>query len=281
MERIGVRAPNGLVSGTLIGRSVAGRGLIVCIHGGGCHSAYFEMTRPSIVELAVALEYEVLLVDRPGVAGNEPLVGSRPIADSIAPIRDFIGQVSATYVPGLPVGLVGHSIGGAIALTLAAEPRGWRLGAVAVSGIGDEPPARVRVWKPDDADFDGSGAVEMAAYLLGAEGTYDWQALLRLRRVAAPWNTRERGEIVQNWPARWQALAPAIDVPVQLRLADGEKIWLTGQAVVDRMAARLVQAPVVDAAVLPGGGHLYELHRRGPELAHEQVTFLDRMLRQV
>lgn len=277
MERLHLSARDGLVSGALVNPAGEG-GLVACIHGGGCHAGYFEMTRPSIVDLATARGHAVLLVTRPGTGGLPLADGDLPLLRSVPRIRGFIDEVRRAHLPGRKVGLVGHSIGAAIALTIAAEPRDWPLAAVAVSGIGDEPPPRVRTWMPDDADFGGLGGVEMAAYLLGAEGTYDWQALLRLRKVAAPWNSRERWEVVQHWPERWRDLAGRIDVPVQLRMADGEKIWLTGESVVERMAARLTRVPLVDAALLPDGGHLYELHKRGPELAAAQVAFLDRAL---
>ena len=66
-------------------------------------------------------------------------------------------------------------------------------------------------------------------------------------------------------------------MPVHLRLAEHEKIWETGPNVVFRMAARLEQAPLVDAALLPEGGHLYELHVRGLELIASQLDFVERL----
>jgi hypothetical protein len=41
------------------------------------------------------------------------------------------------------------------------------------------------------------------------------------------------------------------------------------------MAGRL-SGTVVDADLLRGGGHLYEVSRRGPEFLRAQLDFLDR-----
>ena len=34
-------------------------------------------------------------------------------------------------------------------------------------------------------------------------------------------------------------------------------------------------SPRVDAALLPEGGHVYEIHKRGPELIASQLDFLE------
>jgi hypothetical protein len=61
---------------------------------------------------------------------------------------------------------------------------------------------------------------------------------------------------------------------VQLRLAEHDNIWVATQEAIGRMSGRLVAAPVVDAAILPAGGHLYEIHKRGGELVEAQLDFL-------
>ncbi len=278
MDRLALASPHNAVGGTLLRPRGRARSLIVCIHGGGCHSGYFESGEASLVHALLSAGHQVLLVDRPGTRGRPLLDAERPLAASVETIEDFVAQVWQAHGTGAPVALVGHSIGGALALSIAARAPRWPLAAVLVSGIGDEPPPLVVAW-PTERDA-GSGVLstEAAGFFLGPEGTYDWRGLTRLRKVSAPWNVSERVEVVRHWPALWRDLAPRIAVPVQIRLADGERIWMTGEPVVQRMAAALTAAPHVDAAVLPEGGHLYEFHKRGPELALQQLAFLDAVL---
>lgn len=275
MERLTLSSPNDAVGAVLLRPANPPRTLVACIHGGGCHSGYFESGSPSLAASLLGAGHAVLLVERPGTRGRPLMDEERPLDASWAVIGSMIGKIAATHAPGLPVMLVGHSIGGALALTIAADAPAWPLGAVLVSGIGDEPPPLVRTWPTGRDD---ALPTEAAGFFLGPEGTWDWRGLTRLRKVASPWNVAERLEVVHHWPALWRQLAARITVPVQLRLADGEGIWVTGEAVVARMAAALAGSPLVDAAILPEGGHLYEFHKRGPELAAQQVAFVDRVL---
>ncbi|WP_374945161.1 alpha/beta fold hydrolase [Sphingomonas sp.] len=250
--------------------------LLVCIHGGGCNARYFEMMRPSLADAALARGFAVLLVDRPGHGGNPAPASDQPVADSVAHIRDLVADVLAKHQPGTSnAALVGHSIGGAVALMLAADPRGLPWRAVAVSGIGDEPPAATRAWAAGATTGANPGETEpVADMFFGPPGTYDWRGPAALRRVAEPWNLAEVLEIVSRWPKRWPDVAAAIRLPVHLRLADHDGIWHTGLHVVERMAARLTASSLVDAALLPDGGHVYDIHRRGPELIAAQIDFV-------
>lgn len=120
----------------------------------------------------------------------------------------------------------------------------------------------------------------MASLLLGPKGSYSWNAPIALRKAREPWHASEVEEIVRRWPERWSKLASDIDIPVHLRIAEHEQIWETGQAVIARMRGRLVRSPAVDAAILPQGGHLYEIHKRGHELIASQLNFLLQWLRE-
>jgi hypothetical protein len=109
---------------------------------------------------------------------------------------------------------------------------------------------------------------------MGPEGTYSWQAPVAIRRAAEPWRIAEVLYIVERWPKRWPDVAAAIELPVHLRLAEHDNTWETGRPVVARMAEQLRRSRLVDADLLPEGGHLYEVHKRGPELIASQLRFL-------
>lgn len=250
--------------------------LLACISGGGCNGRYFEVMAPSVAALAHARGHAVLLLDRPGYGGSEPIAGGRPIRDSLPRIRSLLA-VALARAGASDLLLVGHSIGGAVALMLAAAPEGLPLAAVAVSGIGDEPPHATQAWS---ASLDGPAPPpDFGADLFFAPpGSYSWRGPAALRRATEPWRMTEVVEIVERWPREWPALAARIKLPVHLRLADHDGIWRTGEAVVRRMASRLTRSPLVDAALLPDGGHAYEFHRRGPELIAAQLDFLDQVI---
>lgn len=247
--------------------------LLVCIHGGGCNGGYFDFDASSAAPMAAARGIPVLLVHRPGHAGNPRLGSDRPLARSVPVIWRFIDAVRAELGLGSLL-LLGHSSGGAIALMLASRREAWPIAAVAVSGVGDEPSPEVRDWKPDDGEQTVQHDAAAAALFFGPAGSYHWKAPGKLRLVAEPWHVDEVLEILRIWPGTWREIAGMIDVPVQLRLAENDRLWRHEPEIVRRMAESLQAAPTVDAAILPEGGHLYELHRRGPQLVRQQLEFL-------
>lgn len=265
------------VSGVLITGSASDdtKSLLVCIHGGGCNAGYFNIKGYSTVAQATARGIPVLLVNRPGYGGNPALPGDRPIADMVPIIRSFVDQVRSEHLPRSDeLTIIGHSIGGAVALTLAGHRGDWPLRAIAVSGIGDAPSSDIMKWfiKSPDA-FPPPESV--ASLFFGPEGSYSWQAPIALRKISEPWQSTEVQEVVYDWRERWPGIATKIDVPVHLRLAEHEKVWETGRPAIDRMTRSLVKSPHVDASILPDGGHLYELHKRGHELVASQLAFLE------
>jgi pimeloyl-ACP methyl ester carboxylesterase len=273
--RLELRARDGSVSGLLARPDGADESrLLVFIHGGGSNSGYFDLPRRSALKAALARGKPVLLVNRPGHGGNPGPASDRPIRDQVPAIETFIGEVLTAHFPRAQVAIVGHSIGGAIALMLAALRPEWPLTRIAISGIGDEPTPPVRDWwsQPDAEVFPPESAA--VSLFLGPEGTYDWQAPIALRRASEPWLQKEVAEIVRSWPLDWPQVAPQVTLPVHLRLAEHDNIWCASEAVARRMADRLSGSPLVDAAILPEGGHLYEIHKRGGELIESQLDFV-------
>jgi pimeloyl-ACP methyl ester carboxylesterase len=97
-----------------------------------------------------------------------------------------------------------------------------------------------------------------------------------LRAAAEDWLVAEVREVVERWPRRWRNLAAQVDVPVHLRLAEHDRVWASSPAVVARMASAFLNAPQVDAELLPGGGHLYEATKLGPTFIAAQLDFIER-----
>ena len=269
---------NGVMSGVLM--QAAGERadrLLVCIHGGGCNGNYFDLKGCSTASLSVERGYAVLLVTRPGYGSNPPMESPAPIASTAPLIRAFIDGVRSEFLPEVDeVVIIGHSIGGAVALTIASNAGDWPLRGIAISGIGDTPrheiiglslPAGKRRIEPP------SGLTD-ALFFSGGE-PLSWRAVASLRAAAEPWLVSEVVEVVNRWPVDWPDIAAGIRVPVHLRLAEFERVWTADHDVVERMAQRLNGARHVDAGLLLGGGHLFEVTKRGPEFIRAQLDFLD------
>lgn len=270
---------NGVVSGRLFRPAIERRlPLLVCIHGGGSNGRYFELKGRSLAASAVARGFPTLLLNRPGHGGNPPLADKAPIAASVPLIRHFVDEVRGDAgLAGFGVALIGHSIGGAVALRLAAARGDWPLVGLAVSGIGDVSPPAITAMPPGG----GGGGEAFAPSPAFSEALFhdpdrllNWKALASLRAATEPWLAGEVAEIVFCWPSEWPTVAARINAPVHLRLAEHERIWGTGEVAVARMAAALGSSSRVDAALLRGGGHLYEAYRDGPALIAAQLDFL-------
>jgi pimeloyl-ACP methyl ester carboxylesterase len=261
---------DGRLAATLAGEAEAepNAPLLVCIHGGGCNARYFDLKGFSVLERALARGLAVLLVNRPGHGGSAPAQSHRPIEEAATLIPSLIGEVRGNRA----VAIIGHSIGGAVAMTIAAQDQPWPLRAIAVSGIGDRiAPGWEEAW----AQLLSGTAVEPAtSYFFGREGTYRWNAPAALRKAGEPWQMDEVEDVIRMWPERFPSLAAQVRVPVYIRLAEHERIWEAGQGAGLRIAAALHGASKVDAGILPDGGHLYELHKRGSELVEAQLDFL-------
>jgi pimeloyl-ACP methyl ester carboxylesterase len=272
-----ISSPDGLASGYLSGEGEPDKPLLVCIHGGGCNGRYFHFKGNSTFDAARQRGLPVLLVNRPGYHGNatpehvSPVAGTAPIIRRLVNVaRDRLGRPDQALV------IIGHSIGGAIALHLASSGSDWPVLGIAVSGIGDVSPPWIQSMQVPPGELKFQPTQEFTdALFFDPERSFRWKAVASLRAAAEPWLVSEVVDVVQQWPRDWPEVAAGIDIPVHLRLAEHERIWDTGQEAVDRMASRLRNAPLVDAALLRGGGHLYEATRYGPDFVRAQLEFLE------
>lgn len=269
MPRRSIQSADGQLTAILAGMEAAPEApLLVCIHGGGCSARYFDLKGFSTVDRALARQLPVLLVNRPGHGGSAPARTDHPINEAAAVLPALVDEVRGNRA----VVIIGHSIGGAVALTIAAQRQDWPLKAIAISGIGDRiTPEFEEAWT---ALLSGVPVETNISHFFGPEGTYRWNAPTALRKASEPWQADEVEDVVQEWPRRFLATAGDVRVPVHLRLAEHERIWDNGQEAIGRMTSALKRSPQVDAAIVPEGGHLYELHKRGWELIESQLDFL-------
>ncbi len=226
----------------------------------------------SIAERAIRAGYDVLLPDRPGHGRSPPGHSTEPITEAAELLSALLEPLLSTRSSSRLV-VLGHSIGGAIALTLATDRR-IATCAVAVSGIGRSPtPAALAWFRQFSAD---QRHVPPASFFFGPSGSYDWRAPIALRKVAEPWRLDEVHETLLVWPGRFDAIAARLAVPVSFHMADHEEIWDRADMTNGKIAEAFVAAPDVVSGILPDGGHLYELHLNGAHMIQAQLDFLSR-----
>ena len=114
----------------------SGRPLIVTLHGGLYTGRYFDVPLSpggSFVDVASQLGYPTLTFDRPGYGASAQLP---PEENTFERQAALLGAAIRAAAGGSAVLLVGHSIGGMIALTIAAMSDGPALLGVSATGMG-------------------------------------------------------------------------------------------------------------------------------------------------
>lgn len=254
-----------------------GRPLLLCVHGGGCDGGYFDLPGFSLAEAATARGLAVLRVDRPGYGASPPPMTSSPI-DEAARLLPALVEAAREVLPAAgPLVVVGHSIGAAVALRFAADAGAaadGRIAGLAVSGLGDRPSDEADAWL-DRVRRGEAGHEPSGDFFFGPEGSYSWRGPAALRRAGRAWRADEVLEVMTEWPGRFATVAGRVRVPVLFRLAEHERIWRNDPASLARMSAAFDGEP--DMAILPDGGHLYEIHRRGADFVAALLDFAERI----
>ena len=251
--------------------------LIVAIPGGSYTSAYFDVPDYSLMQRSAALQIPIMALDRPGYGESTPFPPPRAtIISNAERLDDAIGRIwESLEIRPAGVVLIGHSIGGAIALSIAARRPGWPLLGVAVSGVGlTPPPGSAAAWAaiPDGPLIDVPLAAKDAA-MFGPSWTIgaDMPGGSRLADAPAP-----RAEVVDmntGWPGRLREVAARIVVPVHYRQGEFDRLWITNQDEIDTFARAFTAAPTIDAGLYPSAGHCIDLHLLGAAFQLEQLAF--------
>ncbi|MGW3185256.1 alpha/beta hydrolase [Kitasatospora sp. NPDC001119] len=233
----------------------APKAVVLAIHGRGMRAAYFAgPAHPdtSLLTLAADLGYTVLAVDRPGHgASAHRLPHGQLIADQAATLHAALTDYARAHPTGAGVQLLAHSFGGKIALQLAAhwpdDPRLPLLGCD-ISGLAQH--YAPGAWdRPDD--LAGGGRLNWGPLHLYPPGTFH-----AARTLLTPVPALESRELA-TWPARYNALAARVRVPVRLTLADHEHWWRLDPA----------HRAALTAAFPDGLAHLATARRAGHNLS--------------
>lgn len=255
----------------------AGLPVLLAIHGGTYDCDYFDIPGHSLLDRAVARGFHVVAVDRPGYGASTPLPDTPDLIQKNAEVLNAAlpDLLAALGLAGRPVCLIGHSIGGATALTLAALCQGWTLSGVAVSGVGMETPpesAEAYARMPRQYHVELPLAVKDQV-MFGPAGSYppDMPAASHTAHRRVPLS--ELTDITAGWQDRLAGIAARIRAPVHYRQGEHEKLWLVSQERIEDFARLFTASLHVDAALVPGAGHCIDYHFAGPGFQDSQLDF--------
>ncbi|BDH13420.1 alpha/beta hydrolase [Streptomyces hygroscopicus] len=245
--------------------------VLVALHGGGMRAGYFHGQadpRLSLLTLAAERGYAVLALDRPGYgASADALPEGLELAGQSAVVRAALAGFARTQPTGAGFFLLGHSLGGKLALTTAADWAGGGLMGVDVSGISDR-------WAVDPRLLTSARDRGLTHRLhWGPLALYPPDTFRLAAPLVAPMPSREARE-VPSWPDAYPAVACRVRVPVRLTFAEHERWWRCDSATVEAMAARLA-APLVRVDRLADAGHNISLGRTAPLYHHDVLAFLE------
>ncbi|MFI5860102.1 alpha/beta hydrolase [Streptomyces sp. NPDC051546] len=257
----------------------SGKPLIAALHGGTYTARYFDVAGApggSFIDIATAHGHPVVAFNRPGYGGSTPLAPDANTFDRHAQLlAGALAQATVRFEAD-EVFLAGHSIGGMIALMIAADAQAIPLIGVSATGMGAVIPpggaAEALGSLPPDETVDLPYG-DRDRVMFGPAHTYGADALLAAHDSYAPVPVRE---LIQApaWPREHlPGLAPRVRVPVHNALAEFDALWDSAPENVARFASMFTAAPFVDASVARGTGHCIDHHTLGFATHLRQLAF--------
>jgi pimeloyl-ACP methyl ester carboxylesterase len=281
MSRIGTEciSVDGLELSAICGEPASeAKATIVALPGGGYTGSYWHHPlnqHASLVILGTSLGFRTYAIDRPGYgvsAQTHP--DGLSLDEQVALIGTLVRQLSAAS--GAGVFLVGHSMGGILALRVAADRPAGLLG-LDLSGVPLRYSARIANAVAAKLDGGGESASRSAASLFyGPAGSFD-PALLREDPSLRPPPLLELSDS-QVWPDQFAATARRIDVPVRYTLGEYETVTETGEEALRETAALFTGSPQVEIALQPGAGHNISLHHTARAFHLRVLAFFEEVL---
>lgn len=279
VEEVDVVADGSTLSGRIAHPDGVPLALIVALHGGTYSSRYYDLAgaeRSSAVRNYASLGYRVVAVDRPGYGATTGAEASSCGFDAQAEaIGDAVGLIHAQHGRDLPVFLIGHSIGGMIALLVAARGVQAPLIGVMASGLGVVWQPGIReMWSSLVADTDTVAVPNEAREQIMFAGPADDAVRKDAGSDLHPMPVEElKGAI--TWHERMPVVCPTVDVPILHVLPEHDGIWAAGDAAQRQAAAALTGSRRPAVRVQRHAGHSLDAHRAAWSHHLETASFVE------
>jgi pimeloyl-ACP methyl ester carboxylesterase len=250
--------------------------LIVALHGGSYSSLYFDIPGYSLMERAAAAGCPVAALDRPGYRKSTLLTGDEVLMGNAERLDAGIAELwRRNGADGSGVVLVGHSIGGAVSVMIAARRPSWPLLGVAGSGFGLSLPAHGRVFEPNPTAgpyFEVPSDAKNAA-MFGPPGTYADDAQTKASAANELVVIGEIMEINKWWPRHSLDSCSRVQVPVQYRLGEYDHVPPQGAEEMEKIRRAFSNAPSADVETIREAGHCIDFHKVGAAFQDGQIAF--------
>jgi pimeloyl-ACP methyl ester carboxylesterase len=261
--------------------SAARKPLIAALHGGTYTARYYDVAgsgQGGFLDVAAAAGYPVVAFDRPGYGGSTALSPAENTFTQHAVLLAGAITQAAARAGADRVFLTGHSIGGMIAMMIAAAETDFRLTGLSVTGMGAVirrgGPAHALASLPPDETVD-LPYDQRDQVMFGPPGSWTAEAVQAAHGSYALTPVRELIQAPQ-WPdEHLPSLAPLITVPVHNELAEFDALWDSSAANVEQFAKLLTAAPFVTAGVARNTGHSIDHHILGHALHLRQLAFAE------
>jgi pimeloyl-ACP methyl ester carboxylesterase len=236
------------------------RAVLVAAHGGAVTSAYYDATYPaphtSLLRVGAALGYTTIALDRPGYGSSAAhQEGMSTPADRVDLAYGAVERLLDGRTRGAGVFLVGHSMGCALVVRMAADPRGAELLGLEIAGIGLVPHQEAAFMRPlatGDAFTSSPSGLQLQEALWEPGRLYPPRAAQSLGYAGAP---GYEGNDARGWVGAFPALAAAVRVPVHYTLGDHERVWSSGPAALAQVGALFTESPRVVTAEQADAAH--------------------------
>ncbi|BDY32856.1 alpha/beta hydrolase [Mycolicibacterium mageritense] len=238
------------------------RALIVALHGGSVTSRIYDQHTPgdsSYLDLAAQLGFAAVALDRPGYGASSGIRPDRTCFDEqITILRTAVADLWARIGAGSAgVVLTGNSIGGMLALCLAAENCDFPVLGVSAHGVGYS-------WIPGFAaelqgriDHEASTHIDprgRSTVVFGPEWTWAQQTAQSVMESSSPAPVPELHDALQ-WPQRFRRIAGSITVPVRVAVAEYDDRWSSTPSALQGIRDLFTSAAMAEACQQRFAGH--------------------------
>jgi pimeloyl-ACP methyl ester carboxylesterase len=253
--------------------------LLVALHGGTYTSEYFCVAGSragSFVDIATRNGFSVLRVDRPGYGASDLLPEDENTFVRQAELLDsaISGMLDDTAADTAV--LVGHSIGGIVALEVAARQPEWRLIGLAISGMGACIPVGGAAEQLGALPL--SGVVDLPVeereqLWYGPVAGVSEDAVVSARSSFAPAPMVELKAAPKWAMQRLDDAAATVTVPVHHTLAEFDSLWDASPRARELFLAKFSPTLLVHSEIMPGVGHCIDHHLQGAAMHYKHLAF--------